>query len=81
MVYNIRVGSRKMGKKTVKKQQVKEQEDALGQEEEEEESARSGEQREGGRGRQDNSLSVLTKKFIDLIKGSDNATIDLNLAV
>ena len=41
----------------------------------------SREGREGGRGRQHNSLSVLTKKFSDLIKSSDNATIDLNVAV
>jgi hypothetical protein len=34
-----------------------------------------------GRGRQDNSLSVLTKKFIELIKSSENCTIDLNQAV
>lgn len=37
--------------------------------------------KESGRGRQDNSLSVLTKKFIDLIKNSENMTIDLNVAV
>jgi hypothetical protein len=37
--------------------------------------------KDGGRGRQDNSLSVLTKKFIDLIKNSENMTIDLNVAV
>ena len=53
-----------------------------GEEEEDEElSVNSKGQKEGGRGRQDNSLSVLTKKFIDLIKSSDNATIDLNVAV
>ena len=34
-----------------------------------------------GKGRQDNSLSVLTKKFIHLIKNSENCTIDLNRAV
>lgn len=34
-----------------------------------------------GKGRQDNSLSVLTKKFIELIKSSENCTIDLNQAV
>ena len=34
-----------------------------------------------GKGRQDNSLSVLTKKFIELIKHSENCTIDLNKAV
>lgn len=33
------------------------------------------------RGRQDNSLSVLTKKFVDLIKQSPDNTIDLNYAV
>lgn len=33
------------------------------------------------RGRQDNSLSVLTKKFVDLIKQSPDNTIDLNFAV
>ena len=33
------------------------------------------------KGRQDNSLSVLTKKFIQLIKNSENCTIDLNAAV
>lgn len=51
------------------------------EEEEEEVSGGSREEKEGSRGRQDNSLSVLTKKFIDLIKSSDNATIDLNVAV
>lgn len=34
-----------------------------------------------GRGRHDNSLAVLTKKFIELIKNSENCTIDLNEAV
>ena len=34
-----------------------------------------------GRGRQDNSLAVLTKKFVDLIKKSEDETIDLNEAV
>ena len=33
------------------------------------------------KGRHDNSLSVLTKKFIQLIKSSPNLTIDLNEAV
>lgn len=33
------------------------------------------------KGRQDNSLSVLTKKFIELIRNSEGATIDLNRAV
>ena len=31
--------------------------------------------------RTDNSLSVLTKKFVELIKESPNQTIDLNVAV
>ena len=31
-----------------------------------------------GKGRHENSLSVLTKKFVDLIKNSENGTIDLN---
>lgn len=31
--------------------------------------------------RHDNSLSVLTKKFVELIKKSENLTIDLNDAV
>ena len=31
--------------------------------------------------RQDNSLGVLTKKFVQLIKASPNNTIDLNDAV
>ena len=31
--------------------------------------------------RHDNSLSVLTKKFVDLIKKSENNTIDLNETV
>ena len=31
--------------------------------------------------RHDNSLSVLTKKFVHLIKNSDNFTLDLNEAV
>ncbi|CAI7899622.1 unnamed protein product [Closterium sp. NIES-53] len=30
--------------------------------------------------RYDNSLGLLTKKFIDLIKGSDDGTLDLNTA-
>lgn len=34
-----------------------------------------------GRGRQDNSLSVLTKKFVELIKESPDHTLDLNNAV
>jgi hypothetical protein len=33
------------------------------------------------KGRHDNSLSVLTKKFVNLIKGNENHTIDLNDAV
>lgn len=33
------------------------------------------------KGRQDNSLSVLTKKFIELIKEREDYTIDLNEAV
>ncbi len=33
------------------------------------------------KGRHDNSLSVLTKKFIQLIKSSPDFTIDLNEAV
>jgi len=33
------------------------------------------------KGRQDNSLSVLTKKFVELIKESPDRTIDLNTAV
>jgi len=35
----------------------------------------------GGRTRQENSLGELTKKFIQLIKQSENNTIDLNYAV
>lgn len=31
--------------------------------------------------RHDNSLSVLTKKFVELIQNSDDLTIDLNMAV
>lgn len=34
-----------------------------------------------GRTRQENSLGELTKKFIQLIKQSENNTIDLNFAV
>ena len=34
-----------------------------------------------GRTRQENSLGELTKKFIELIKHSENNTIDLNYAV
>lgn len=30
------------------------------------------------KGRQDNSLSVLTKKFVELIKDSKDHTLDLN---
>jgi len=37
--------------------------------------------RDKNKGRHDNSLSVLTKKFIQLIKSSPNLTIDLNEAV
>lgn len=37
--------------------------------------------KKGGKTRQDNSLSVLTRKFVDLIKKSDQTTIDLNEAV
>lgn len=33
------------------------------------------------KGRQDNSLSVLTKKFVELIKMSPDNTLDLNHAV
>ena len=33
------------------------------------------------KGRRDNSLSVLTKKFVELIKNSPNLTLDLNEAV
>ena len=35
----------------------------------------------GKKGRQDNSLSVLTKKFIKLIQEQPDQTLDLNLAV
>ena len=71
-----------MKRKQVKKTPTKiEEENPCDEEEEEEVSANSKEQKEGSRGRQDNSLSVLTKKFIDLIKSSENATIDLNVAV
>ena len=60
-----------MKKKVVKKTPTKIEEDNLCEEQEDEEvSGNSKEQKQGGRGRQDNSLSVLTKKFIDLIKGS-----------
>lgn len=34
-----------------------------------------------GKGRQDNSLSVLTKKFVKLIQESPDNTLDLNNAV
>jgi hypothetical protein len=40
-----------------------------------------GTQKPSGRTRQENSLGELTKKFIELIKHSDNNTIDLNYAV
>jgi hypothetical protein len=33
------------------------------------------------KGRRDNSLNVLTRKFIDLIRKSPNQTVDLNNAV
>lgn len=57
-----------MGKRIVKKTQIKvEEEDDVVEEDEEELSSKDHKE---GRGRQDNSLSVLTKKFIDLIKGS-----------
>ena len=67
-----------MAKRGVKREEIE------GNEEEEEDELSNGSrggQKEMGRGRQDNSLSVLTKKFIDLIKSSENATIDLNEAV
>lgn len=35
----------------------------------------------GKRGRKENGLVTLTHKFISLLKGSPNQTIDLNLAV
>lgn len=60
-----------MGKRITKKVTNKAEEDFLNEEEEEEEvSANSKGNKESARGRQDNSLSVLTKKFIDLIKNS-----------
>lgn len=40
-----------------------------------------GTQKAVGRTRQENSLGELTKKFIELIKQSENNTIDLNYAV
>lgn len=71
-----------MGKRPIKKTPIKEEEDPINSEQDQQEhSGNSREPREGTRGRQDNSLSVLTKKFIQLIKSSENATIDLNLAV
>lgn len=36
---------------------------------------------EKSKARHDNSLSVLTKKFVELIKNSPNLTLDLNEAV
>lgn len=36
---------------------------------------------ETGKGRQDNSLAVLTRKFVQLIRGEIDQTIDLNKAV
>lgn len=36
---------------------------------------------EKSKARHDNSLSVLTKKFVELIKSSPNLTLDLNEAV
>lgn len=41
----------------------------------------SGEEKNKDKARQDNSLSVLTRKFINLIKNADNKTVDLNEAV
>lgn len=68
-----------MRKRTNKKTPVKSEEVFANEEEEDEElSGNSKGKGEAARGRQDNSLSVLTKKFIDLIKNSENATIDLN---
>ena len=75
--YNISL----MGKRQPKKVQAKQEENQEGEEEEEEEVSNNSREQKEGRGRQDNSLSVLTKKFIDLIKNSENATIDLNIAV
>lgn len=71
-----------MGKRVAKKTATKVEEDFLNQEEQDDDmSVTSKGNKDGGRGRQDNSLSVLTKKFIDLIKNSENMTIDLNVAV
>ena len=67
----------------MRKRTLKKEEPEVNEEEDDEDlsGGSKGGQKEGGRGRQDNSLSVLTKKFIDLIKSSENATIDLNEAV
>ena len=71
-----------MGKRVAKKAASKVEEDFPNEEEEDDDmSVNSKGNKDGGRGRQDNSLSVLTKKFIDLIKNSENMTIDLNVAV
>ncbi len=36
---------------------------------------------EGRKGRHENSLGELTRKFIELLKGSEDQCIDLNVAV
>lgn len=71
-----------MGKRVAKKAPSKVEEDFLNDDEEDDDlSVNSKGNKDGGRGRQDNSLSVLTKKFIELIKNSPDMTIDLNMAV
>jgi hypothetical protein len=71
-----------MGKRITKKIAAKVEEELLNEDEEEDDlSLNSKGNKESARGRQDNSLSVLTKKFIELIKNSENMTIDLNVAV
>lgn len=70
-----------MRKRTNKKTPVKSEDVFANEDDEDDELSNSKGKGEATKGRQDNSLSVLTKKFIDLIKNSENATIDLNEAV
>ena len=67
----------------MRKRILKKVEPEVNEEEDDEEMSggSKGGQKDGAHGRQDNSLSALTTKFIDLIKSSENATIDINDAV
>lgn len=64
----------------VSKESDPEEED-LGDDEDDADVDGSSKGKKAGKTRQDNSLSVLTRKFVELIKKSDQNTIDLNEAV